>query len=334
MANITYWNAVGASWNRMKRVLFQPFSLEKWFVIGFAAWIAGLSVGAGAGGGGGGGGANNDIDMGGISGHEWNGPDFAAFWDSYGPVILLVGTLLVLLILAIAITSAWVHARGRFIFLDNLVYNRPAIVEPWKKYRKQGNSLFLWNLAIGLIGFLFFCILAVIFAISILPMIMHEGHKGPVMMGVFGIAVAFLLILAYSLVIGYLQLIVHDFVVPIMLKYDLRIREAWSRFRTILKPAFGYFLLYGLVIFLINILISLAIFAAVLASCCLLLLILIIPYIGTVALLPAHVFRRWIGIEFLRQFDENIDDIAPAADEEAGSPPPDRSAPAEQENEH
>ena len=34
---------------RVKRMLFQPFDLGKWFVIGFCAWLACLGEGGGSG---------------------------------------------------------------------------------------------------------------------------------------------------------------------------------------------------------------------------------------------------------------------------------------------
>jgi hypothetical protein len=39
---------------RVKDILFKPFNLGKWFVIGFCAWLAYLGSGGGGGGGGGG----------------------------------------------------------------------------------------------------------------------------------------------------------------------------------------------------------------------------------------------------------------------------------------
>jgi hypothetical protein len=34
----------------------------------------------------------------------------------------------------------WVASRGRFIFTDCLVKQRGAIVEPWREFRREGNS--------------------------------------------------------------------------------------------------------------------------------------------------------------------------------------------------
>jgi hypothetical protein len=36
---------IGPSIRRIKEILFQPFELKKWFVIGFCAWLAKLGEG-------------------------------------------------------------------------------------------------------------------------------------------------------------------------------------------------------------------------------------------------------------------------------------------------
>jgi len=33
-------NAIGAALNRAGRMLFKPFELRKWFVLGFCAWLS------------------------------------------------------------------------------------------------------------------------------------------------------------------------------------------------------------------------------------------------------------------------------------------------------
>src|SRR5688572_24846091 len=39
-ADISVTAPIGQALDRVKRVLFRPFDLGKWFVIGFAAWLA------------------------------------------------------------------------------------------------------------------------------------------------------------------------------------------------------------------------------------------------------------------------------------------------------
>jgi len=302
MNNIHYWGAVGAAWDRMKMILFQPFNLEKWFILGFAAWIAGLNTSGGGGSGGGGG--NSFSQPGSYTRGGSVGSEFSHFWNDYGALIIVASAIVIVVVLALSIAFTWLHARGKFIFLDNVLYNRTAIAEPWKKYRAQGNSLFLWNLAIGFIGVLYILICALICVPAAIPLIHGSGATA---VGVMGIVCAGTMLLVYSIVIAFIQMLVYDFVMPIMLKYDLRIRAGWSRFNEILKPDFGRFVIYGLVRFLLGIMISVALMAAYLITCCCLLIISCIPYLGTVLLLPVFVFIRLVGIEFLRQFEENID---------------------------
>ncbi len=39
---IEIFKPFGEAFELMKRILFQPFDVKKWFVIGFAAWLANL----------------------------------------------------------------------------------------------------------------------------------------------------------------------------------------------------------------------------------------------------------------------------------------------------
>jgi len=52
---------------------------------------------------------------------------------------------------------------------------------------------------------------------------------------------------------------------------------------------------------------GIALLMGILLTCCISLLVLLIPYIGTVALLPLYVFKRFIGLEFMRQFGAEYD---------------------------
>ncbi|MCF7849685.1 MAG: hypothetical protein K9M45_12610 [Kiritimatiellales bacterium] len=311
MTEIKFWKPVGIAWERMVDILFRPFDFEKWMVMGFAAWIAGPGAG---GGGGGGSGPTGNLGEG-----LGRGKDaFAEFWAEYGTLILTVGSAVLLVGIVIGVALAWVHARGKFIFLDNVIHNRAAIVEPWKKYRKQGNSLFLWNMAVGFIAILVLLVAIGLCAVMIWPMC---ANKSNIALGIVGIVFGAVSLIAYCLVFGYIGTFVYDFVVPIMLKYDIGIREAWSRFFVILKPGFWKFILYGLVRYLLGIGIGMAVMTAYIITCCCLLFVAAIPYIGTVLLLPVFVFYRCMGLEFMRQFgDEFSVDATEATMLEASKP--------------
>jgi len=46
---------IGQSLERTKKILFDPFDIKKWFILGFCAWLAKLGEGYGGGGSGSGG---------------------------------------------------------------------------------------------------------------------------------------------------------------------------------------------------------------------------------------------------------------------------------------
>ena len=75
-------------------------------------------------------------------------------WVEQNPVLsLTIGSLLILLVLALALLFSWLSSRGRLMLLDGVVHNRGAILAPWKEYRREANSLFRGRLVLGLISF-------------------------------------------------------------------------------------------------------------------------------------------------------------------------------------
>ncbi len=50
--NISYFDPLSKGWRRMKEILFNPFDMTKWFMLGFTAFLAGLLDGPGGGNGG------------------------------------------------------------------------------------------------------------------------------------------------------------------------------------------------------------------------------------------------------------------------------------------
>src|SRR5262249_349207 len=134
--NIEIFKPFGEAFELMNRILFQPFDLKKWLVIGFAAWLANL------GGGGGGGFSYPD--------NRREGGDKLDETISQNPQPILGKGIFVLFlsVLLVICVVAWLRARGRFIFIDCVVCNRAAIVAPWKEFRAEGNSFFLFSLLV------------------------------------------------------------------------------------------------------------------------------------------------------------------------------------------
>ncbi|MDH3345827.1 MAG: hypothetical protein OEL75_01440, partial [Kiritimatiellaceae bacterium] len=144
MSEIKYWEPIHNAWNKMVDVLFRPFDLGKWMVMGFCAFLA--NCGRQGGGGGGGSGFNHGNHRSGGGGEEW--PELADFvsdiWIEYSHWIILGGCFVVVLIVGLTILVNWLNSRGQFMFLDNVLKNRGAVKEPWSAYRKEANSLMVF----------------------------------------------------------------------------------------------------------------------------------------------------------------------------------------------
>jgi hypothetical protein len=300
--------AVSDGWSTMRRILFEPFDMGKWFVLGFTAWLAGLGEGGGSGGGGGGGGSPPG------PGGGQNVSGVATFVQEYAAVIITVVAVVVILLFTVGLLVLWVRSRGKFMFLDNVVMNRAEVVQPWRTYRREGNALFLWTLVYSIVVFAVFLLIAAAGVSIAWPSITGRAF-GPD--AVMALLVAVPLCLLLILVAGVVYVLLNDFVVPVMYRQRLGAVAAWQTFFTVLKPGFWHFALYLLTRLGLAIAAGIGILALVVVTCCLAGCIMVIPYIGTVFLLPVSVFFRAFSVCYLRQFGPAFDAF-PAT---RGSPP-------------
>src|SRR3979411_2838561 len=110
-AKIEIFKPFGEAFELTKKILFQPFDLKKWFVIGFAAWLSNLGSGN----------YNFRYNRG-----DWKDvPWFQDLIDTISQIphwILWCGlAVFIVLLLALLILFAWLRARGRFVFVDCIV---------------------------------------------------------------------------------------------------------------------------------------------------------------------------------------------------------------------
>jgi hypothetical protein len=274
----------------MRRILFRPFNLEKWLVIGFAAFLAHL----------GGGGRFNFNFPSSWRNHSWRpdtwtGADFSTqmpgwFW----PLMFVV----VPLGIALAVLLAWIGSRGRFIFTDCIVRDRGAIVVPWHEYRKEGNSLFIFTLGVALV-------LLALFAIGVLPLllpsILHHRHINVT----FTLGLVFWL--ALLIVAALAWWIISQFMVPVMYRQRC---SAWSAFHKtvgLITAHAGEVILFVLFLIVITIALGVAVLLVGVLTCCVGLCLFALPYVGTVLLLPVEILLFGYTLLFLRQFGSDWD---------------------------
>lgn len=296
--NISVIDPIGPAFERVKVILFKPFSLGKWFVIGFCAWLACL----GSGGGGGPSGPNfNFFRIGHGPGQVFHeSKEYIALnlaWII--PVILVAITLVIALWLVIT----WLNSRGKFMFLHCVALNKAEIKVPWRKFQKHGDSLFLFRIALALI-YLAALILPITIAIFVIVALARTDARIGFILGLIAIGLVVFLI---SIVFGIVKNFVMDFVVPIMFLRTSSSKAAWQEFLALLSANKGRFALYILFQIVIGMAIGTIIFAAVCITLCCLACFMSIPYIGTVILLPVLVFERAYSLCYLRQFGPEFD---------------------------
>jgi len=281
---------IGQSLERTKKILFDPFDIKKWFILGFCAWLANLGEGYG-GGGSGGGGRNRGQSFGSAlsQAREWA--------VAHVFLILFITAVILLIILALWLLVTWLSSRGKFMFLDGVVHNRAAVKRPWAEFKPQGNSLFLFVLVFDLLSI--GLVLSILVACGVIawPDLQAGRFDGAALLAV-------VLLLSMLIPLGVICLLVmalvKDFVVPVMYLRRVGVIEGWtSAFREIIQPYIGSVVLFYLMKILLGIVALMITFVVCCAACCVTCCIAMLPYLSTVLLLPLHVFWRCYPLYFI-----------------------------------
>jgi hypothetical protein len=229
-------------------------------------------------------------------------------------LIPLAGAILAVIV-GLWLLVLWLNSRGQFMFLYCVAQNKAEVVNPWYQFRRHGNSLFGFRIALGLITF----VTAVVFlALTGVVAFVAATSAGFNYFTIAGIVCCSLLFLATIIVSAVVAKFTKDFVTPIMYRQAYSSVAAWHVLLDVLafnKARFFLYLLFQIVIYMACAVIVVA--AACLTcgcGCCLFLL----PYIGSVALLPISVFQRSYSLYYLAQFGPEFNVFAPGP----GTAPP------------
>jgi hypothetical protein len=302
-----------AAFEWMKAMLFRPFDIGRWLTIAFAAFIAG-NLGSSAG---------NFSRIGRLGNGDWKyrSSSYGNFsnWDAT-PWIVAIALGVFLIAMVVSVVWMWISSRGKFIFTDCIVKNRAAIGEPWREYRREGNSYFLFCLLVAFCAFVIVAIAALLVWICFFRMEADEAGPGTVI-GVIALIVVGLIWIVFALFFG----VVSTFMIPVMYRRRCSAREAFADVSTLIGRNAGPFILF--VLFGIALLLGVGVIGTVIAcvTCC----VGGLPYISTVLLLPAIVWLATFKLLFLRQFGDQYDVWANAAIPAPSTlPPPPPPTPA------
>ena len=306
--SVSVINPIGGAFKRTSQVLFRPFDIKKWFILGFCAFLAYL----GEGGGGWYNQGNYQRSAGRIGDFGPEGVQKVVDWITSHLVWLIAGAVaLYLLIIAVGGVFIWLRCRGQFMFIDGVVLNRPAVVEPWKSFRRLGNSLFSFMMILFVLS-LFIPIATIAAGLALAWPDIEAWHFGESAITSIVVCAAVFIITGFAILI--VKLLMEDFVVPTMYLRDEGVVNAWGIVREeVLAGHVGTVMLFYLMRLLIMIVIGLI---ATVATC-LTLCIAGLPYINKVIFLPLYVFKRCYSLCFLEQFGEQwrvfFDEIWPAS---------------------
>ena len=297
---ISVTEALEPAYERVKLILFKPFDLTKWIIIGFCAWLAGFGESGGGGGFNGFNHGGNHINGGG------GGEQLRHFYHEAREYVLVnlywivpVGVVVAVVLVTIWLLVLWLSSRGKFMFLHCVALNQAEVELPWRKHAGAANSLFRFRIVLTLIGLVLLVPLLGFIAIVIGRMVL-QGEANVV--GVMSALGLFLLFLLLVLVFALIHKFMVDFVVPILFLRGGTCLSAWRELSRLLAAHPGSFTLYILFQFVLAMAIGVIVLLAILATCCVLGCVMLIPFIGTVLLLPVLVFRRAYPLYYLAQF--------------------------------
>lgn len=307
----------GAAFEWMKTMLFRPFDLAKWLTIAFAAFISGNFGGSG-----------NFRGLSRLGDGDWKyrvsrHGDLGTDWN-FTPWIIAAVICIGVIVLVLAVIWMWISSRGKFIFTDCLVKSRGAIAEPWREYRREGNSYFFFALIVA--G----CAFALLAIVGLAMWLLFGGA----FRGEDSGAVSVLLIIAIAIIVlvwvvlAILFTLISHFMVPVMYRRRCSAKEAFLEVSKLIFSNPGPFVLFVLFGIVLALAVGIAGTIVACATCC----IGGLPYISTVLLLPAIVWLGAFKLLFVRQFGDAYDAWAtvgypPSAASPEFPPPPEALPP-------
>lgn len=316
---------------RAKLMLFAPFSVRKWLLVGLAAWLTQLSVG----------GRwliemiFKDLPKPSADNYQEIAQDLERWINENLPNIeqwltdaverslpLLIG--LTIAALVVAFVCLWIRSRGHFLFLNSVTRNEFKLKEPWRSCAPQGNSLFVFRILLTLLlGMTTLPFVSVIFYQLYQIVMFGELDAGRLIV----CALCFLAACFFGLVGIVINKLTNDFVTPIMFRRQLRWRAAWSEFRRLLlgrKGAFSVYLLFQILLqevlgtgaIVLHGMLSVIFLIAIPSS----IGMVVLPFLGVLVILPFLIFDRAYSLAFLAQFGDDYDLFAQSSS--PASPPP------------
>ncbi len=212
---------------------------------------------------------------------------------------------MVIFLLVLFLVLLWLSCRGQFMLLHCVVVNRGEVSVPWRKFAREAASLWRFRLILAALSLGNTIIFVSVLLWNIFGFQHQKLHSASSHFAVL-LSAGVLFGLVY-LLLEITRLFTTQFVTPIMFLKGGTCSEGWQVFSKLLFANPQRFLLYLLFQFLLMLAIVLGILFAILCTCCLGALLLMIPFVGTAILLPIILFERSYQLYYLAQYGREFD---------------------------
>lgn len=291
--------ALSQAYGRVVDVLFRPFDMTRWFSMGFCAWLAYLGTQSG-----------NFNGIGKEENPELVKQQLDGFLDKLShalanPGAATAAVVFVLAVLLVSLLLCAVRSRGDFMFIRRWYQPDASVAQCWKSSREAGRALFVWRIYFFLAAFLVFAVDAWLAYQSILRPYLDAGHLWEPTL----VKPAVLCLTVFALWSIGVELVGHltkAFVVPVMYWQNVSVGRAWQVVFELCNQypfaVLGY-LVCGLACGMAAVC---AVLLCVLLTCCIGLIPLVIPYVGSVVMLPIYLFFRGYSVCFISQWRSEL----------------------------
>ncbi|HEX4514620.1 MAG TPA: hypothetical protein VH054_13810, partial [Polyangiaceae bacterium] len=274
---------VGRGWDRMRKALF-PFDFGHWISYGVIFFLQSLLEGGGTsipstG--------SRSRGHGSAVGLDWReiAGDVQRWIDANKGSLVLVGTVTVVLVLALGTLLIWLGTRGQMMSIRAVATGRPAIGEHWAETRVAGWSLFKTHLVISGGAFLVGAPLAGLAAFRLLDLAVSGAPDDAVIAGMLPfVVVGSIFWLVMTIITGILR----NFVAPVMQQCHMNVGQAWSHFAGAASGHWGAIALFFVIRFFFALVATIVALVATVCTCC----IGALPVIHQTIMAPWYFFER------------------------------------------
>jgi hypothetical protein len=330
MTELHAFRPVTTAFEKMRKLLFEPFDIGLWIRLVIIAFFVGSGSGMSS--------PGNTLQYSMNRADLSNLPsyDFSRMLSDTTLVVLIL--LLVLALVAIALLFSYLRGVFSFILIDALTTGNVRIVQPFKDNMHRGFKVFLFNIAAAVISLAF---IGGIIAIMVLALLWAIGTGGDVsslstvglLAFVLALIFGIIVIVGFSILMGLVIGFFYDFCVPLMYFKGMGLRQAIRSVVGMVKKDPLEFLVYVIVRWVLEMAVALVLFIALLfffaiffaigfvivlvaveaAKISILLAaifglailagLLLLIIVTAVISLPINVYFRYYSLDFLKSMD-------------------------------